>query len=139
MADRPVRSIMRPMIAALFVALPSCGGPDSNNPFAGADPGNTASIIVAGVDYGNLYSAGLARGSPAERGSVLAQAVRSTNRRCSSVTRADYKGAFERRAFWAVDCGAGGDYLITIADDGAVKGETCALQAANGPGCWVEW
>jgi hypothetical protein len=95
-------------------------------------------MTVDGVDYGNGHSARLARMGEPARAATLAQAVRSTNRRCASVTRAEYKGSFEQRAFWAAQCGTA-DYLLTIARDGTVRAETCAVQATYGPGCWVEW
>lgn len=129
---------MRRTLGILFLSLACCGGPDSANPFQGADPGSTNSTTVDAVDYGNGYSAGLARMSEGDRSSTLAQAVRSTNRRCASMTRAEYKGSFEQRAFWAAQCGSA-DYLLTIASDGTVRAETCAVAATYGPGCWVEW
>jgi len=130
---------MRPTLTALLLTLACCNGPISDNPFAaaGSSAGN-ADTNVAGIDYGNRHSAGLAGMDQAARASTLAQAVRSTNRRCASISRTEYKGSFEGRAFWAVQCG-GADYLVAIAKDGAVSAETCSVQATVGPGCWVEW
>jgi hypothetical protein len=130
---------MRKILAALPLFLAGCGDvPSTANPFSNPAAYRDSTTVLAGVDYGNRYSAGLARQPTAQRGSTLAQAVQSTNRRCSPVTRADYKGSFEQRAFWAVRCGTS-DYLVTIARDGAVKAETCAVQETYGPGCWVDW
>ena len=108
-------------VALLLLTLASCGGASSDNPFVGSQSGDGSvsanlSTSLGDVDYGNRHSLGLARASAADGAATLAQAVRSTNRRCSSIARSEYKGSFEHRAFWAVQCGTA-DYLLTIAGE----------------------
>jgi hypothetical protein len=134
---------MRSLLLAAPILLAACGDvPSVPNPFSRDDsaPATGAALPtrIGDLDYGNRYSAGLARKAPEARASTLAQAVQSTNRRCPIVTRTAFKGSFEHKAFWAVDC-SGSDYLVAIAGDGTLSAETCSVQGTVGPGCWVEW
>jgi len=130
----------RALLPSLCLLLASCGGAASQaNPFVGTGgKWSNGETHVGGTDYGNRYSAGLARASAADRGALLAQGIDATERRCSAVEKESFKGALEGKAFWAVDCGRG-DYLLTIDKDGAVKAQSCTVQASYGPGCWVDW
>jgi hypothetical protein len=131
---------MKPLFLLLGLLLTGCGEAASDaNPFTGTGGAwSNADTTVGGTDYGNRYSAGLARASAGQRAATLAQAIAATDRRCAQVSRAQFKGALEGRAFWAVDCGQG-DYLLTIGRQGAVQAQACSVQQDYGPGCWVEW